>query len=282
MKDYFLLDILEHQISSYFFAKNDCVVVVKIGGFYIQDDKQHLLDQLLKDIVYWSERNIFFIIVHGGGYCIESLAPNKIGGYRVTPEERLNEINFRFAVISTELKAKLIDLGSSKEPLILNHDTRFVSSVVKNDSLGGTGTPLGFYSNLFCDIRNKENICIVPPITHSYDKRYDYLNVNADVLAYFIAVNTFANYLLVLTDSDGIIDDNGNTLLDPSTSDIKNLHNNKIISDGMYLKSIYCAELVASSMVHYAKITQVVEGVSLKNTIINDSGTLFVNKNFSN
>lgn len=187
--------------------------VLKIGGSVLKDDR--LLPSLVSDVTFLKRLDINVTLVHGGANQLDrrmrlaGLAPDKVRGLRVTSREVLELANEVFLEISNQLREAMAARGC--QGVIFDRDSGLVRSREKCADLGFVGEP-------FCvDCSRLEEtphdaIPIVTAITAGESPEHPGFNVNADEVASVIAAATRAEKLILMTDEEGVKDEDGRLL----------------------------------------------------------------------
>ena len=212
-------------------------VIVKIGGSII--DEEEVLFNIIIQVVELHKQENKVILVHGGGKIINQklkksgISPKFYQGQRITDDATMEvvskvlgeDINSRLAKLISEQGAKPIYGENShilhSEPWQEEGTNTLgrVGRVVKVDELNSLD----------------ENITVIAPIAKDIHSGLDY-NINADWAAAEIALSFEADYLVYVTDQDGILDKNSQVIRQISIKQIDKLVEDGTISEGMIPK----------------------------------------------
>jgi acetylglutamate kinase len=193
------------------------LVVVKIGGSVM--DNAQAMHELLHDVVFMRSVGIQPVVVHGGGKAITQamdeagLEAHFVQGLRYTDERTLAIAEHVLCnVINTDivetLKAHGVDaigLHSLSSCVVFGERTYL-------DGEGGRRIDVGFVGRV-TDVNAKvitllcaaETIPVIAPIAR--DNAGGKLNVNADVAAGEVAASVKSEKLVMLSDTQGILND---------------------------------------------------------------------------
>jgi len=223
-------------------------IVIKYGGNAMTDDK--LKNGFAHDVVLLKLVGINPVVVHGGGPQIDDLLKQLgkkgefVQGMRVTDAETMDVVEM---VLGGQVNAEIVNL-------INQHGGRAVGLTGKDGGLirakkmlvRGTGD-----SDEMIDIGQVGEVETIDPeivhhlLTHDFipviaplgvGKKGETYNINADLVAGKVAEILKAEKLIVLTNTPGVLDKNGNLLTGLSSKKVDELFANGTISGGMLPK----------------------------------------------
>lgn len=211
-------------------------LVIKVGGAFMQADALAL--DLLKTIKKLQEQ-VCVVLVHGGGPMVEellaalNLTSTKINGLRVTPETQMPYIAGALAgTANKQLCGLAIQAGLDPVGLSLADGKMCIGSILSPE-LGRVGSIVAGDSKLLQLLVSNDMLPIISSI--GADDQGQLLNVNADQAATVIAQLLNAE-LILLSDVPGVLDANRCLLEKLNQSQINELIENGVISDGMIVK----------------------------------------------
>ena len=231
------------------------VVVVKIGGSMMEND--NIIKSVLDDLVLMKFVGIQVVLIHGGGKQITRLMEEKgikakfIDGLRVTTKEVISIVKM---VLVGSINSKLVSFLNQHGNIavgVSGNDANFIKCNKKIYKKDGVEVDLGYVGevesidrNFLDDILLNNHIPVIA--TLGVDEKGNSYNINADSCAYDIAKSLEAEKMIMLTDVDGIFDDEGKgkiKLISRLTSEqcIKMIKNGKI-SSGMIPKVRACMD----------------------------------------
>ncbi len=231
--------VLIDEALPYLQKFKDKIVVIKYGGKAMINDG--LKASVMKDIAFLKTVGIKPVIVHGGGPEVtkemEKLGakPVFINGLRVTDAPTVEIIRKVFIGINQEIQAGLERLGTPSEGV---YDCMLVEQ--KSKDLGFVGEVKKVELGEIEKILAEDKIPIISPLGIKGGQTY---NINADTAAVKVALALKAVKLTVLTDVDGVIENNA---LVPHLS-IEEAYvqiRNGVITKGMIPKVEACVEAV--------------------------------------
>jgi acetylglutamate kinase len=217
--------------------------VLKVGGSVLDD--MNLLPYLIEDVVFLKKVGISVVLVHGGSrQCNEAMKSKNLTvvskeGLRVTSSEVLELAAEVFAEISLAIKKEIEKNGY--KGIIFGRETGLVKSKQIDPSLGlgFVGVPqtveVSFLNSLADDV-----IPIVSAVTAGTNPGDIGFNVNADDVAGIIASKITADKLVLMTDVEGVLDENGQLLSSLTVSQVEELIAKKVIHGGMIPKVQTC------------------------------------------
>ena len=227
-------------------------VVVKFGGNAMVDED--LKNSFARDIVLMKLVGINPIVVHGGGPQIGQLltklgkTSNFIDGMRVTDSETMDVVEMVLGGLVNKEIVNLINQNGGKAVGLTGKDGDFIRAkkihltraVDEDDSieiidLGQVGEVSSIDPAVVDMLSHSDFIPVIAPIGVGEDG-FSY-NINADLVAGKISEVLKAEKLILLTNTAGILDKEGELLTGLSVSDIDDLIVDGTISGGMIPKT---------------------------------------------
>jgi acetylglutamate kinase len=226
-------------------------VVVKFGGNAMVDEA--LKQSFARDIVLMKLVGINPIVVHGGGPQIGQLL-TKLGkttgfidGMRITDSETMDVVEMVLGGLVNKEIVNLINRSGGKAVGLTGKDGDFIRAkkihlkpLIEDDAteiidLGHVGEVSSIDPAVVDMLGNSDFIPVIAPIGVGVDGRS--YNINADLVAGKIAEVLKAEKLILLTNTAGILDKEGNLLTGLSVDDIDGLIIDGTISSGMIPKT---------------------------------------------
>ena len=248
-----------HQIASvltealpYIRRFKNKIIVVKFGGnAMIDDDLKH---SFARDIVLMKLVGLNPIVVHGGGPQIGNLL-KKIGketgfidGMRVTDSETMDVVEMVLGGLVNKEIVHLINQHGGKAVGLTGKDGNFIrakkiqlkKSSIDNEAseiidLGHVGEVTSIDTAVLDMLADSDFIPVIAPI--GVGEKGESYNINADLVAGKIAEELKAEKLILLTNTAGILDKQGELLTGLSLSDIDDLIADGTISEVMIPKT---------------------------------------------
>ncbi|MEK7238528.1 MAG: acetylglutamate kinase, partial [Nitrospirota bacterium] len=222
--------------------------VIKYGGAAMVEEK--LKDIFAQDIVLLNFIGIKPVIIHGGGPMINEIMkkmgkkPRFIHGQRVTDKETIDIVEMVLGgLINKEIVALINSHGgraiglSGKDGSLINAKKKVVKKLSADTGvseiidLGLVGEVEKINPNIILSIEKDGFIPVIAPIGAGH--KNETLNINADYVAGAVAAALKAEKLILLTDTQGIMDKNKKLISTLNKTKIKSLVSKNIISGGM-------------------------------------------------
>ena len=220
-------------------------IVIKCGGKVLLD--QSLLNNLIEDIVILKKLGLTPIVVHGGGLGIKrkldehNIKSKFIMGLRVTDEKMINIVEN----VMTEFNKEIVDALSKKSckaKSITIKKNNIIYVEQENKELGYVGRPKRVDSKILKEIIKEDFVPVIVPM--GLDEKGISYNINADTAAGAIARSIKSRRLMLLTDIDGVLDNNDTLISEINTMEAKELINNEVIHGGMIPKVKTCIDAI--------------------------------------
>jgi acetylglutamate kinase len=230
-------------------------IVIKYGGNAMTDEK--LKNGFARDIVLLKQVGVNPVVVHGGGPQIGQLL-ERIGkesrfvdGMRVTDRETMDIVEMVLGGLVNKSIVNLIShnggnavgLTGKDGGLIRARKMKIERSSPELDApeiidLGHVGEVTGINPSIVDTLDHGNFIPVIAPIGVGEDQMS--YNINADLVAGKLASVLGAEKLLLLTNTAGILDKQGEVLTGLNTADIDRLIADGTIQGGM-LPKVNCA-----------------------------------------
>ena len=237
------------EVKNYLEKYNDEYIVIKCGGSVLVD--QNLFDNFINDISVLNKLGFIPIIIHGGGKRISvklneaGIKSNFINGLRVTDkksivivEEVLNNFNKE---ITEALKNNSCDSQG-----VTNKKNNILNVEQENQELGFVGTPKKIKLSVIEQIVKEKKVPVIAPL--GLDKDNVVFNINADTAAGAIAKKLNARRLIIMSDVEGVLDNNKKLISEINTNKINELIKNETISGGMIPKIKNCLDVASNGV----------------------------------
>jgi len=225
----------------------DKTIVVKYGGNAMTDPQ--LQDSFARDVVLLKLVGMNPVVVHGGGPQINELL-KKVGkqgefiqGMRVTDEETMDVVEMVLGKVNKDI-VNLINRHGGKAVGLTGQDGAFIRAekmmLESNDEpgkmldIGLVGEITKIDPSIITFLDSGDFIPVIAPIGVAPDG--ETLNINADLVAGKLAEVLKAEKLVLLTNTPGVLDKDGNLLSGLTPKDIDNLVADGTLSGGMLPK----------------------------------------------
>ena len=220
-------------------------IVIKCGGKVLLD--QSLLDNLIESIVILKKLGLTPILVHGGGLGIkkkldeQNIKSKFIMGLRVTDKKMINIVESTMTEFNKEI-VKAFEKKSCKAKSITIKNNNIIYVEQENKELGFVGKPKRVDVKLLKEIIKEDFIPVIVPM--GLDEKGVAYNINADTAAGAIARSIKSRRLMLLTDIDGVLDNNDKLISEINTIEAKELINTETIHGGMIPKVKTCIDAI--------------------------------------
>lgn len=229
-----------------FFGKT---LVVKYGGKAMVDEE--LKRAVILDIILMHYVGMRPILVHGGGPQIDQamnragLKPQRVGGLRVTDPETMRiveqvlvgEINQEIVSLINQHGGSAVGLSGKDGGLIKARKASPVKGIEGVD-LGLVGEVIEINPLILRTLEREGFIPVVAPT--GFGEEGTTYNINADLVAGELAAALSAEKLVLLTDTDGILDKEGTLISTLSRKEVEGLIKDGTILEGMLPKVQAC------------------------------------------
>ncbi len=250
----------------YIQALDQKTVVIKFGGNAMVDET--LKSSFAQDIVLLKQVGVNPVIVHGGGPQIGRLL-EQIGkesrfieGMRVTDNETMDVVEMVLGGLINKQIVSLINRHGGRAVGLTGKDGGLISArkleldqgVSEKQDLGQVGEVESIDPTVVVMLDNDDFIPVIAPIGVGKDG-VSY-NINADLVAAELAAVLGAEKLLLLTNTPGVLDPDGNLLTGLGADETEDLIEKGIIHGGM-LPKVRCALAAVRAGV---KTSQIIDG----------------------
>ena len=237
------------EVKRYLEKYNDEYIVIKCGGSVLVN--QNLFNIFIKDITTLNKLGFIPIVVHGGGKRISNKL-NELGiksefikGLRVTEKETINVVEQVLIDFNQEIVEALKKQFCNSET-VNSKNNNIISVIKENDELGFVGVPTKIDKTIIDNIVSNKKVPVIAPL--GLDDNSQTYNINADTAAGSIAKKIKARRLIIMSDVEGVLDDNKKLIPEINSSSIKDLIENEIITGGMIPKINNCLDVASNGV----------------------------------
>lgn len=226
----------------------DKTIVIKYGGNAMTDAR--LKECFAQDVVLLKLVGMNPVVVHGGGPQINEML-DKLGkkgefiqGMRVTDEETMDVVEMVLGGQVNKEIVNLINRHGGKAVGLTGQDGNFIHAhkllmedlkdPTKMIDVGQVGEISGIDPSIITFLDSGDFIPVVAPI--GVGKDGETYNINADVVAGKLAEILNAEKLILLTNTPGVLDKNGQLLTGLTPKQIDDLVEDGTLSGGMLPK----------------------------------------------
>tara|TARA_Y100001970_G_C14234411_1_gene860846 strand:+ start:2044 stop:2820 length:777 start_codon:yes stop_codon:yes gene_type:complete len=213
------------------------LTVIKIGGSSSKNYKK-----IIEEVANIIKTGSKIILVHGGGPLISNWLKNMqietkfVDGLRYTDEATLDIVIGALAGTTNKQLVAELNKYNLKAIGIAGVDANLLQAKKIKKNIGYVGEIKKVNSDILADLLNNKYLPVISPLAASLEKEGGILNVNADTVAIAIAIATNAENCILLSDVDGVQDENGEIINNLNPDHAKELIKKKIIVGGMIPK----------------------------------------------
>ncbi len=228
---------------------NAKTIVIKYGG--AAQTEEALKKKFATDIALMHLVGIRVVIIHGGGKKINTLLDRLnietefVDGQRVTSKENMEVVEMVLSgSINKEITA-LLNHNGVKAIGISGKDASFIRAKAKDEKqFGLTGEITSIDAKVLQRLMDDHFIPVIAPIAVGNELGDPGYNINADLCASQIAIALNAEKVVFLTDTQGVLDQNGELLSTLYEERIAELIQSGVISGGMLPKVEACLQTI--------------------------------------
>ena len=224
-------------------------IVIKYGGNVLID--RDVFNNFILDINILNKLGLSVIIVHGGGPRIKRELDKKkiqskfIDGLRVTDKNIINVVEEVLIEFNNDIVLNLKKLGSNAVSFHTK-ENNIIEVTPEKKELGFVGIPRKINSQLIENIINQNQIPIVAPLGIGENQKT--YNINGDTAASAIAKKLKSRRLLLMTNVEGVYDDQKKLISEIKPLDLENLIKWKVVQGGMIPKIQNCVDAVENGV----------------------------------
>ena len=238
-----------NEVEKYINKYESEVIVIKCGGSVLLEKK--LFNQFIEDISIINKIGLSAIVVHGGGKNIKkkldenNIETRFVKGLRVSDERTIHHIEEALLDLNIEI---IQELKSKKSNVcsISPRDNNIIHIIPENEELGYVGIPKKINKEKILKLINNQQIPIIAPLGLGDDEKV--YNINADVAAGSIAKELNARRLLLMTDVEGVLDENQNLISEINLDLANEMLKNNVITGGMIPKINTCLDAISNGV----------------------------------
>ncbi len=237
------------EVKNYLDKYNDEYIVIKCGGSVLID--QNLFNYFINDISILKKLGFIPVIIHGGGKRISyklneaGIKSEFINGLRVTNEKSINIVEEVLSEFNKEITEALKKNGCDGQS-ITNKQNNILLVEQENQDLGFVGSPKEINQSVIEQIVSKKKVPVIAPL--GLDKDNQVFNINADTAAGAIAKKLNARRLIIMSDVEGVLDNDKKLISEINTNKINELIKNETISGGMIPKINNCLDVASNGV----------------------------------
>ena len=233
------------EVSKYIEKYKDEIIVIKYGGNVFID--RNIFNNFITDISILSKLGLSIVVVHGGGPRIKreldksNIKTKFIRGLRVTDKSIINIVEKVLIEFNEDIVSSL-NKKSSKALSINTKKNNIITVTPESKELGFVGIPNKINIEVIKSAIKKNIIPIISPLGIGVDNKT--YNINGDTAAGAIAKSLKSRRLLLMTNVRGVLNGEKKLIEEISSSEILDMIDKEIITEGMIPKINTCLDAV--------------------------------------
>ena len=239
------INIVQKYIKKY---KNE-KIVIKYGGNVLID--RNVFNNFISDINVLNRLGLSIIVVHGGGPRIKRELDKKkitskfINGLRITDKKIINIVEEVLIDFNRDIANSVKKLGSQAAMFHTKTDN-IIEVEPEREELGFVGIPNKVKDSLIQKALNENKIPIIAPLGLGKNKQT--YNINGDTAASAIAKKLKSRRLILMTNVEGVYDDQKKLISEIKPFDLENLIKWNVVQGGMIPKIENCVDAVQNGV----------------------------------
>ena len=259
------------EVLPYIRRFNGETIVIKYGGHAMVDEQ--LKQEFALDVILLKYVGMNPVVVHGGGPQIGdflkrlSIESEFVDGMRVTDKQTMDVVEMVLVGKVNEEIVNLINQNGGVAVGLSGKDGKLISAkkmkyLRKRDEdpvpeiidMGMVGEITSIDTGILLSLMEKEFIPVIAPVgSGSSGETY---NINADLVAGKVASALGAGKLMLLTDTEGVLDEKGDLISTLKVQEAKEGISSGIIKGGMIPKVNCCLAALGEGV----KKTHIIDG----------------------
>ena len=242
---------------------NGATIVVKYGGHAMVDEK--LKHDFALDIILMKYVGMNPVVVHGGGPQIGnflkklSIESEFVDGMRVTDRQTMDvvemvlvgKVNKEIVTLINQNGGSAVGLSGKDGHLISAKKMKYLKSGREDQApeiidMGMVGEITSVDNAILVTTMESGFIPVIAPVGSG--KEGETYNINADLVAGEIASSLSARKLMLLTDTEGVLDENGTLISTLKVEEARELIGDGAIKGGMIPKVKCCLSALAAGV----------------------------------
>ena len=242
---------------------NGATIVVKYGGHAMVDEK--LKHDFALDIILMKYVGMNPVVVHGGGPQIGdflkrlSIKSEFVDGIRVTDRQTMDvvemvlvgKVNKEIVTLINQNGGSAVGLSGKDGHLISAKKMKYLKRGGEDQApeiidMGMVGEITSVDNGILVTTMESEFIPVIAPVGSG--KEGETYNINADLVAGEIAASLSARKLVLLTDTEGVLDENGTLISTLKVEEARELIGEGTIKGGMIPKVKCCLDALSAGV----------------------------------
>jgi len=241
----------------------DAVIVVKYGGHAMVDEK--LKKSFALDVVLMKTVGLNPIVVHGGGPQIGSflkrlsIESEFVDGMRVTDKQTMDvvemvlvgKVNKEIVNLINQNGGRAVGLSGKDGQLLTAKKMRYLRKRGNDQppeiiDIGMVGEITSVNNSVLTSLLASRFIPVISPV--GAGKQGETYNINADLVAGSIASSLKARKLILLTDTEGVLDMQGGLISTIKMGEVTGLVEEGTVKGGMIPKLHCCVKALSGGV----------------------------------
>ena len=224
-------------------------IVIKCGGRVLLDPE--LFNNFIEDVVTLKKLGLTPLIIHGGGLRIKkkldelNIETKFIMGLRITDEKVIKVVEDVMIKFNKEI-VNALEKKMCKSKSITIKENNVINVRQKNKELGYVGSPNKIDTDIIKNLIKEDYVPVVTPM--GLDEKKQAYNINADTAAGALATSLKSRRLLLMTDVEGVYNDQKKLISEIKPKEAENLINNGTINGGMIPKMRTCINAIENGV----------------------------------
>ncbi len=238
-------------------------IVVKYGGHAMVDE--NLKKSFALDIILMKYVGLNPVVVHGGGPQIGSLLKSLsiesqfVDGMRVTDKETMDvvemvlvgKVNKEIVSLINQNGGQSVGLSGKDGQLLIASKMKYIKDKGNNQppeiiDIGMVGQVEKVNNRVLMGLIENQFIPVIAPV--GVGEGGETYNINADLVAGSVAASLKARKLMLLTDTAGVLDKNGELISSIKVDEADRLIKDGTIKGGMIPKINCCLDALANGV----------------------------------
>ena len=238
-----------NEVSKYIEKYRNDLIVIKYGGNVFID--REIFNNFISDISVLNKLGLSIIIVHGGGPRINkelekfNIKPKFIKGLRVTDHEIIGIVESVLISFNEDI-IRSLKKNETDAVSIHTKKNNIIEVIPESKELGYVGIPYKINNDILLNVVKENKVPIISPL--GLGKNNQTFNINGDTAAGAIAKSLKCRRLLLMTNVEGVLDKEKKLIEEITSSEILEMINNEIITEGMIPKINTCLDAVMNGV----------------------------------
>ncbi len=258
------------EVLPYIRRFNGATIVIKYGGHAMVDEQ--LKKEFALDVILLKYVGMNPVVVHGGGPQIGdflkrlSIESEFVDGMRVTDRQTMDvvemvlvgKVNKEIVNLINQNGGVAVGLSGKDGQLITAKKMKYMKSRGEDPpeiiDMGMVGEITSVKTDILNNLMEKEFIPVIAPV--GFGRGGETYNINADLVAGKVASALLAGKLVLLTDTPGVLDEQGDLISTLKMAEAREAISNGTIKGGMIPKVNCCLAALREGV----KKTHIIDG----------------------